>query len=353
MSYKENLIFKAEPDFERLRTALKGGVPDRIPFGEFTIDKSIKESLLGRPVKNTSDDIEFFYRAGYDHYWIYIQGCVPPERRTDKRFIDIYSKTKSFGWSSGNSWIADREEFKKYPWDILEEIDFSPVEEATHLIPDRMKIIVNIGPFFSGVWRTMGINEFSYALFNDIGLIKAIIEKIAESFLYIVKRVLAYKEVQGIMLGDDLAFAEGLMVNPDFLREHIFPWEKQIGDLVHYQDKLFIRHSDGLLYDIMDDFIDYCGYDALNPFEPKAMDINFVKKKWGKRVAIIGNIDIDLLARGTSEEVKKQTIDRIKTLGPGGGYALGSSNSITSYTKMENYYTMLNTLYEYGRYPIL
>jgi uroporphyrinogen decarboxylase len=352
MKSKNKFIFKPSPDFKRFKTAITHGIPDRIPFGEFTIDKNIKESIIKRPIKTIEDDIEFFFTAGYDHYWFYIQGCVPPERREDRRFLEKYGKNNSFGWSSSKGWISSWDEFKEYPWDILEEIDFSKVTEIAGLLPDNMKTIINIGPFFSGVWRTMGIAEFSYSLLNNISLIEAIVNKIGESLMYIAKHVLPLDHVQGIMLGDDLAFSEGLMVSPEFLRKFIFPFEKKIGEIAHSHKKLFLRHSDGKLYDIMEDFIDFCGYDALNPFEPKAMDIDEVKKKWGEKVAIVGNIDVDLLIRGTPEDIRKLTLKRIKTLGPGGGYALGSSNSIESHVKIENYVMMLNTLFEYGNYPI-
>jgi hypothetical protein len=35
---------------------------------------------------------------------------------------------------------------------------------------------------------------------------------------------------------------------------------------------------------------------------------------------------------------------------PGGGYALGSGNSITNYMKIENYKAMLNIRIKHGRY---
>ena len=351
-NFQSKLIFKPSPNFKRFRNAMKHIIPDRIPFGEFTIDKEIKEAVIGRPLITIEDDIEFFYIAGYDYYWFYIQGCVPPERRKDSRFIERYGDNNSSSRSTGNGWIANWEEFINYPWERLEEIDFMKIEEIKVLLPDNMKVIINIGPFFSGVWRTMSITNFSYSLTNDISLVEAIVNKIGESLVYISENVIKFDHVQGILLGDDLAFSEGLMVSPDFLRKFIFPTEKKIGELVHASKKLFIRHSDGKLYDIMDDLIEYCRYDALNPFEPKAMDIDYVKKKWGKKVAIIGNIDVDLLIRGTPEEIKNLTLRRLKTLGPGGGFALGSSNSIESHTKIENYAMMLNTLFEYGRYPI-
>jgi uroporphyrinogen decarboxylase len=36
---------------------------------------------------------------------------------------------------------------------------------------------------------------------------------------------------------------------------------------------------------------------------------------------------------------------------PGGGYALGSGNSITNYMKIENYKAMLDIGTKYGKYP--
>ncbi|MDO8686400.1 MAG: hypothetical protein Q7J78_07010 [Clostridiales bacterium] len=55
---------------------------------------------------------------------------------------------------------------------------------------------------------------------------------------------------------------------------------------------------------------------------------------------------------GTPEKVERETMEKLRILAPGGRYALGSSNSITYYVKMDNYYAMLNALYEHGRYPI-
>jgi hypothetical protein len=39
-------------------------------------------------------------------------------------------------------------------------------------------------------------------------------------------------------------------------------------------------HSDGVLWDVMDDLVT-CGFDALQPIEPNAMDIHEVKRRYG------------------------------------------------------------------------
>ncbi len=83
------------------------------------------------------------------------------------------------------------------------------------------------------------------------------------------------------------------------------------------------------------------------------MDIKTVKEKYGIRVCLWGNIDlVYTLTRGTPEEVEAEVKQRIKEVGQGGGYILGSANSITDYCKVENVIAMAKAVKKYGKYPI-
>jgi len=66
------------------------------------------------------------------------------------------------------------------------------------------------------------------------------------------------------------------------------------------------------------------------------------------KLTLIGNIDVDLLSRGTSEEVAALTKKRLDELKSGGGYMSASSNSVCDYVKPENYLAMFNTNAKYG-----
>ena len=81
------------------------------------------------------------------------------------------------------------------------------------------------------------------------------------------------------------------------------------------------------------------------------MDPVELKQRYGDRLALVGNIDVDLLAQGTPDQIRQQVRERIAQLGPGYGYLLSSSNSITEYCQPENVWAMLEALAEYGRYP--
>ena len=62
----------------------------------------------------------------------------------------------------------------------------------------------------------------------------------------------------------------------------------------------------------------------------------------------MGNADVDLLARGSQEEVADKVIETIKSVGYDGGYVAGSSNSIPDYTSFENFITLLDTVKQYS-----
>jgi uroporphyrinogen decarboxylase len=108
-----------------------------------------------------------------------------------------------------------------------------------------------------------------------------------------------------------------------------------------------------MIWPLMDMIVD-SGIDCLDPIDPVAgMDLAEVKQKFGRRIALKGNVDCShLMTLGTPEQVAAATRDALRIGAPGGGFILSSSNSIHSSVKPENYMAMLRTLKEFGTYPI-
>jgi uroporphyrinogen decarboxylase len=151
---------------------------------------------------------------------------------------------------------------------------------------------------------------------------------------------------------DDLAYKTSLMVKPDFLRQEVFPWHQRIGELVRGKGLPYLYHGDGCYLPVIEDLIE-CGYHAIHPCEPASMDIEWLKRKYGGRLCLCGNINLDsTLTRGTPADVEEEVKLRIRALAPGGGYCCGSSNSVTEYVPLENYRVMLAAIKQYGTYPI-
>jgi uroporphyrinogen decarboxylase len=79
------------------------------------------------------------------------------------------------------------------------------------------------------------------------------------------------------------------------------------------------------------------------------MNINEIKRRYGSRISLIGNIDLGYtLTRGTPQEVRQL----IRDLAPGGSYEVESSNSVSEYVPLVNYQAMREATFEFGRYPI-
>jgi len=165
-------------------------------------------------------------------------------------------------------------------------------------------------------------------------------------------RILEYDFVGGLVHADDLAYAEGLIVSPKHLREFVFPWYRWCGAMTRDRGRLLIFHSDGRLFPVLEDIMG-CGFQALHPIEPKAMEIAEVKARTGGRLTLLGNIDLGYtLTRGTPAEVEEEVKQKILTVGQNGGYCVGSSNSVTAYVPLANYNAMREAALRWGRYPV-
>lgn len=142
------------------------------------------------------------------------------------------------------------------------------------------------------------------------------------------------------------------MVSPQVLREHMFPYLREMGRICQRKDLPFILHSDGYLWPIMDDLLEI-GFNAIHPIEPKAMDLGELKEKLGHRLCFLGAIDLgEVLTRGDPTVVDEAVRQRIRDTAPGGGYGVGSSNTVAHWVPMENYVAMLVAARKYGQYPI-
>jgi uroporphyrinogen decarboxylase len=331
-----------------------------VPLGDIGIHLMIKEGFLGRTIRSVEDDVEFFATAGYDHYPVE-QGLQLTDAIRGKSmhtFRAAYafesSETQERQWATeGKGLITTRDHFDTFPWPDPETLDFTRYEQAAAVLPPGMKIMAVLGKVFSNVWWLMGLEGLSEALADDPDLVARMFERVGKFQYRVFERMLEHDSVGAVWHADDIAYSTQLMISPTVLRAHLFPWYKQMVRVAHERGRLSVYHSDGALQRVMGDIID-CGFDGLNPIEPKAMDINEIKRDYGARITIIGNIDLGYtLTRGTPEEVREEVRQRIHDLAPGGGFALASSNSVPEYVPLANFRAMRDATFEFGRYPIV
>lgn len=352
-----------KPDFERLRTALTcGGEPDRVPLAELIVSGEVAAAFMGRAIDTPELAAEFYKRAGYDYLRVtpiypWNPSGKPPREgvRTGKAKYSLYAEDETeLNWAAeGLGVITSMEDFEGFDWFPVEDVDYSCFDTANRTLPEGMKIIGHQGDIFRQVTELMGFEGFAYATADDPELVGAMFQKAGEIEYEIFKNIADQENVEALWYSDDIAYTEGLLASPTLLRKHCFPWFRKIGLLAKRKGIPYIYHSDGDLWEVMEDLIDDIGFNALQPIEPKAMDIRECKEKIGDRVCLIGNVDLGYtLTRGTPEEVREEVRCLIRDIAPGGGYCVGSSNTVPSYVPLENYRAMIDATFEFGEYPV-
>jgi uroporphyrinogen decarboxylase len=95
----------------------------------------------------------------------------------------------------------------------------------------------------------------------------------------------------------------------------------------------------------MEDLI-ACGVNCLHSLPPNLYDLREIKSRWGDRLSFAGNIDLNILGRGTAEETRRAVrgVKEAWAAEPRGGMILSSANTVANYSKVANYLAMMDEL---------
>jgi uroporphyrinogen decarboxylase len=329
------------PAFNRIHDALTGRPVDRVPLFDFVMARNVKEAFLGRPIATEADEIDFWTRAGYDYAVASVAVPFPGVSTASSGIRDIH-------WSDEHRGpIGTWDDFRSYPWPDPSALDYSPVEKVCALLPEGVKVLTVAGNFYAKVQALLSFENLALLVYDDPKLLEAVFDRVADISYASLDRVTRIPGVGAVVSGGDIAFEGGTFIDPGVLRKIVFPRYRKLTALCHQRSIPVVHHSDGDLGAVMEDLIE-AGFDGFHPFEPKAMDIIEAKRRYGDRICILGNIDVDLLARGSAAEIREAVRGKIRDLAPGGRYCVGSSNSIAPYVPVENFRAMVEAAWEFG-----
>ena len=205
------------------------------------------------------------------------------------------------------------------------------------------------GPFTTA-WLLMGYENVCYWSFDHPNELMEIFKISNEYYIEAINRMVDIG-MDAIMIAEDLGYRGGLFVSPENYRKYLFPYLHEIIDAVKKIGKPVIFHCDGQINEVLTDLVDM-GIDALNPIERKAgMDIGEVKRKYGNKICLIGNLDlVNILPHGTIEEVDNHVKELIEGVGTGGGYIVASEHSLNHHIPIENILAIRDAVFKHGWY---
>ncbi|MFQ5858834.1 MAG: uroporphyrinogen decarboxylase family protein, partial [Anaerolineae bacterium] len=338
---------------ERFLTALRGQVPDRVPIFELYIHPDIIEALI--PGATLPEFVESMELDAISSLWM-TDGTIAETWIDDRTTVDEWGVTWRYG-AENRGPIAG-------PIQTLDDVrHYTPPDpDAPHRLANLREYIARFKgkkaviyqQRFGFMWAAdlRRFDNFLIDCLENPQLVHELLE-IANDFAIKLARNAVRAGADAVVFGDDLAFKTGPLMSPMAFKEFMLPRLSRAVEAVKAEGALCIMHSDGNLWKLLDMIVD-TGVDGVNPLEPVAgMDIGEVKRKYGDRVCLLGNIDCgELLSQGSVEEVERTVKETIRVAAPGGGYIMSSSNAIHSAVKPENYRAMIEAAKRYGKYPL-
>lgn len=196
-----------------------------------------------------------------------------------------------------------------------------------------------------------GIYEFSMRTVDDPEGLKDEAARAIEKNLK--EQALLAKDgtCDGFALCSDYCFNTGPFLSPAQFDEFIFPYLKQ--QIAGQRELGFyvIKHTDGNIMPIIDRLVEANPH-ALHSLDPQGgVDIAEVKRKYGSRVCLIGNVNSGLMDSGTDEQVVESARYALKHGMPGGGYIFSTSNCVYTGMRLARYDLILDVWRKEGNYP--
>ena len=173
----------------------------------------------------------------------------------------------------------------------------------------------------------------------------ALMDRTLDWWLALADAVLAevgpYVDV--VAFGDDVAFHDRPMLDPERYRRLIKPRHREMVDCIKARSGAkVLYHCCGTVKSLVPEFVDI-GVDALNPVQVSSADMgtSALKAEFGEYICFWGGVATQrVLPSGTPQQVRAEVQRRIADLAAGGGYVLAAVHNIQEDVPPENILAM-------------
>lgn len=333
---------------ERVWNALNHRPVDKIPKGEIAISPGIANRILGGGYSEAFMDYERekavrellkmdFVNVGDWPSW-----QIGTTEKGDPIFQSNYGEKYIDNGVSKH--IIER------PFADIEESDSYRTPDIKKVSGDLVRkfaeetdffVFAQIGGPISMVNELVGMEDYMVWSMTNTEKIRELARKI---MIYEVQKAKLFIDsgADGILLADDMAFNTGVFLPPYIMEEVAYPfYEEAIREIKAHKNVPIVLHTDGNINTVLDRIVKL-GFDGIQSLQPFAgMDIREVKEKYGDKICLIGNIDLDyIMTFAPEEEVRKNVQETIRSAAKGSGFILSTCNTLVDIIPLENVHAM-------------
>ena len=342
---------------ERVFATLDHRPADRVPIAEMWIDTKVAQAFV--PGAHDSNDL--VEHLGLDLVTVPTMIYEPHE----VEWVDPAQGLFRDKWGALQRLIHESLPVPTLPARIESEEDLaryappdparSPVIEKVRRLrarfPDKALAVVGESGWAPAAYLRGGIENLFLDLAERPHFAKALMG-VGAAYYEALYPLAVAAGADVIFLGDDYSDNRGPMMSPRMFEEIILPHDVAVVASIQQAGAYCIKHSDGDLRKIMDALVG-TGVDALGPLQDvPGMELDQILARYPGRIAVMGNMSVDLLSRGTVDDVSaatKRLLREVSALGP---HIMSSGNTVALCVRPENYLAMVRTAQEFGRYPI-
>ncbi|MBI2502999.1 MAG: hypothetical protein HYW07_07160 [Candidatus Latescibacteria bacterium] len=370
---------------ERILASLCHREADRVPTGENQVDGALAAQILGRPSlcnagwrelealwSGQRDEVVADYCAVHVELpraleWDYVRVPVVPATGPHPRprmtgpysWVDARGRSLTFNPEAGS--LAVQHHFPDLGIADLPDpgtpaaIDPSQLEVLRHVVAelgDTHFIVARSPVDGTFPWeQTVGMEEFLMRMITDPPFVHRAVEVYVEQSIAWIEALLD-AGADAVMTTDDYSDNRGPIMGRERFAEFILPGLARQAEAVHRRGRVFIKHTDGLVWDLLDSFVDLgiAGWHGIQP--AIGMDLARLKQRYGGRLCFFGGVDCDTLISAPPAQARAQVRQAIAGAARGGGLVVTTSNVLQPGTRLENYLAMRQAVRDFGQYPL-
>ena len=340
---------------ERVMAAIEHRAVDKVPKGELGISDELMLALTGDEIVTQDTIINASKKLNMDLINTWCAGT--PETTLETEADGKWITQDAWGSVRRRTPIND-EIIKK----VLEDVEDTPklkfpemscYDASVQKIRNyKEKCDLFIMAQTEGVLTPMtwlyGFEDFMVYTCTDEEIVAKFAMELAEHYAELAKRLID-AGADAILIGDDIAYNSGTYISPESMREIIFPaLRHEVECIKKYKDIPVFMHTDGDLRRVMDDIVG-AGFDGLQSLQPTAnMDIRDLKARYGEKLCLMGNIDINEVLPFADEETVRRVVRETIDVGiKGSGYILSTCNILTRDVPLRNAVAMYDEAEKY------
>jgi uroporphyrinogen decarboxylase len=215
-------------------------------------------------------------------------------------------------------------------------------------VGDTVIIDYSLQVGFCDCWSQLGLDTFVWLYDEDPQVISNYIEAYTNSEIRRLHAIADRALSPVILIPEDFASKGGPIFSPAFLRKELFPGVRRMTEAWHSHGLKVLYHSDGNYWQAIPELVN-CGVDGFYCLEPAVgMDVVALKKTWPQLVWAGGIDGVELMERGTPDQVRqavRRTILETNVLFSGGMF-VGTSSEINPLIMPENFKAMIDAVGE-------